>query len=208
MLNKSCIEFVNALASKEPVPGGGGASALVGAIGVALGSMVGNLTTGKKKYADVEEDIQRLLKQSAALTNKLNDLVKADADAFEPLSIAYGLPKETEEDRNYKEKVLQEALIEATNVPMQIAECALEGIKLLDEYAQKGSRLVISDAGVGVIFCKAALQGAKLNILINLKLLKDEAFKSNISQRLEEIELEGVVLADKVYRYVEELLCC
>lgn len=208
MLNKSCTEFINALASKEPVPGGGGASALVGSIGVALGSMVGNLTAGKKKYADVEEDIQQLLKQSSELTNKLNGLVKADEDAFKPLAAAYGLPRETEEEKNHKDKVLQEALIEATNVPMQIAECALEGIKLLDEYAQKGNRLVISDAGVGVIFCKAALQGAKLNVLINLKLLKDEAFKARISKRLQAVELEGMALADKVYRYVEELLCC
>jgi len=208
MLNKSCLEFIDALASKAPVPGGGGASALVGAIGVALGSMVGNLTTGKKKYEDVEEDIQVLLNLSEALTKRLYELVQTDAEVFEPLSIAYGLPANTEEEKHEKEKVLQEVLVQATQVPLQIAECCLEGIKLLDQYSKKGSRLVVSDAGVGVIFCKSALQGAKLNVLINLKLMKNETLKKELHDKMTEIETEGLKLADQVYQYVEEQLCC
>ena len=208
MLNKSCIDFIDTLASKAPVPGGGGASALVGAIGVALGSMVGNLTTGKKKYADVEEDMQALLKESDALTRRLSELVQADAEVFEPLSKAYGLPSVTEEEKLVKEKVLQEVLIQATQVPLKIAECCLDGIRLLDQYAKKGSRLVVSDAGVGVIFCKSALQGAKLNVLINLKLMKNELLKKEFSEKMTEIETEGLKLADQVYEYVEEQLCC
>jgi formiminotetrahydrofolate cyclodeaminase len=208
MLDKSCMEFIDALASKAPVPGGGGASALVGAVGVALGSMVGNLTTGKKKYADVEEEIQALLKASDDLTKKLSGLVQADADVFEPLSRAYGLPSETEEEKAEKEKILQEVLIQATLVPLQIAESCLEGLRLLDEYAKKGSRLVVSDAGVGAIFCKSALQGAKLNVLINLKLMKDEAQKQEFRERMAAVEAEGLKLADQIYEYVEEQLCC
>ena len=208
MLNKSCLEFIDTLASKAPVPGGGGASALVGAIGVALGSMVGNLTTGKKKYADVEEDIQSLLKQSDALTKRMSALVQADAEVFEPLSKAYGLPSNTEEEKQEKERVLQEVLVQATQVPLQIAECCLEGIKILDQYAKKGSRLVVSDAGVGVIFSKSALQGAKLNVLINLKLMKNEKLKKEISEKMTAIEEEGLKLADQVYGYVEAQLCC
>lgn len=208
MLEKSCLEFIDALASKDPVPGGGGASALVASLGIALGSMVGNLTTGKMKYADVEEDIQNLLFQSEALSKKLNYLVSRDAEVFEPLSKAYGLPKETEEERLHKDKVLQEALIEATNVPLEIAECTLECIRILDKYSRIGSRLVISDAGVGVSFCRAALQGAKLNVMINLKLMKDQKLKEEYDNRIQRIEEEGLALADKVYNYVEELLCC
>lgn len=208
MLNKSCLEFIDSLASKAPVPGGGGASALVGAIGVALGSMVGNLTTGKKKYADVEEDIQALLKKSDALTKRLNQLVQADAEVFEPLSKAYGMPTNTEDEKLEKEKVLQEVLTQATQVPLEIAECCLEGIKLLEQYAKKGSRLVVSDAGVGVIFCKSALQGSKLNVLINLKLMKNEKLKQEFSEKMAAIEVEGLKLADQVYEYVEEQLCC
>lgn len=208
MLEKTCKDFITSLSSKDPVPGGGGASALVGSIGMALGSMVGNLTTGKKKYADVEGDIQRLLKDSLALSERLNNLVAKDAEVFEPLSRAYSLPKDTEEEITYKDKVLQEALIQATLVPMEIAECCLSCLKLLEEYAEKGSRLVISDAGVGAALCRAALQGAKLNVLINLKLMKDEELKKQFADKLEIIEMEGLALGDKVYKYVEALLCC
>jgi formiminotetrahydrofolate cyclodeaminase len=208
MLNQSCLEFIDHLASKAPVPGGGGASALVGSIGIALGSMVGNLTTGKKKYADVEEDIQILLKRSEALIQRFNRLVAEDAEVFEPLSKAYGMPSETEEEKLEKERVLQEALIKATQIPLEIAENSLAAIRLLEQYAKKGSRLVVSDAGVGVIFCKAALQGAKLNVMINLKLMKDEKLKKEFGDKIAAYEADGLKLADQVYAYVEGLLCC
>lgn len=208
MLNQSCLEFIDALASSKPVPGGGGASALVGSVGMALGSMVGNLTVGKKKYADVEEDIKALLLESEALIRRFNELVKEDAEVFEPLSKAYGLPAGTEEEKAEKERVLQEVLVKATQVPMEIAENSFAAIKLLDQYARKGSRLVVSDAGVGVIFCKSALQGAKLNVLINLQLMKNQELKQEFCRRITAVESEGLQLADQVYEYVEGLLCC
>lgn len=208
MLNQSCLEFIDALASSKPVPGGGGASALVGSVGMALGSMVGNLTVGKKKYADVEEDMKALLAESEALIHRFNELVKEDAEVFEPLSKAYGLPSQTEEEKAEKERVLQEVLVKATQVPMEIAENCLKAIKLMEQYAKKGSRLVISDAGVGVIFCKSALQGAKLNVLINLQLMKNTELKEKFQKQISQVEAEGLRLADQVYQYVEELLCC
>lgn len=208
MLEQSCLKFINQLASKAPVPGGGGAAALVSSLGAALGSMVGNLTAGKEKYADVEEDIQILLKKSEALIMRLNQLVEKDAAVFEPLAKAYGMPIETAEERAEKERVLQEALIQATRVPLAVAECSLEGIRLLDQYARKGSRLAVSDAGVGAVFCKAAIQGSKLNVMINLKLMKDEALKTELNRKMTALEREGLRLADEVYRYVEEQLTC
>ncbi len=208
MLELSCLKFIDELSSKAPAPGGGGASALVGSIGVALGSMVGNLTVGKIKYADVEEDIQILLKKSEALIMRLNQLVQKDADVFEPLAKAYGMPMNTKEERAEKEQILQDALVQATKVPLAIAECSLEGIRLLDQYARKGSKLAVSDAGVGVVFCKAAIQGSKLNVLINLKLMKDEVLKNELHNKMAAIEAEGLKLADQVYQYVEEQLCC
>jgi formiminotetrahydrofolate cyclodeaminase len=170
--------------------------------------MVGNLTVGKKKYADVEEDVRALLIESGELTKRLSELVQADAEVFEPLSKAYGMPANTDAEKAAKEEVLQAALVAATQIPMQIAECSLEGIRLLEQYAKKGSRLAVSDAGVGAIFCKSALQGAKLNVLINLKLMKNEALKKEFSQKMAAVEEEGLKLADQVYRYVEGLLCC
>ena len=208
MLDKSCKDFLTILASREPVPGGGGACALVGSIGAALGSMVGNLTIGKKKYADVEEEMAELLEKTEQLSLRLQQLVAKDAEVFEPLSKAYGMPSDTEEERMKKETVMQNALLQASLVPLEIAECSVEGLRLLEIYALKGSRLVVSDAGVGALFCKAALQGAKLNVWINLKLMANTEQKNKLYDRMASIEKEGILLADKIYQNVEEQLCC
>lgn len=208
MLEKSCNQFLQELSSKAPVPGGGGASAYVGVLGMSLGSMVGNLTLGKKKYIDVEEDIKELLKKSEDIIDALKALVARDAEVFYPLSQAYGLPKNTEEEKNIKDAALQKALVAATMVPLTIAEYCLKAIDLHEEFAKKGTRIAISDVGVGVVFCKAALQGAKLNVLINTKIMKDQDLKNKIECRLKEIESEGISKADKILKYVEELLIC
>lgn len=206
MLEKSCSTFIEELASKRPVPGGGGASAYIGALGMALGCMVGNLTLGKKKYQDVEPDIKRLLDSSEKVIEELKELVSKDAEVFYPLSQAYGMPQNTEEEKTEKEAVLQHALIAATQVPLDIAKTCLKAIELLEEYGIKGSRLAISDAGVGAIFCKAALQGAKLNVMINTKIMKDQELKSRIEHELEETVQKGTDKADQICQYVENLL--
>lgn len=202
MLDKSSHEFIEELSSKKAVPGGGGASAYVGALGMALGSMVGNLTVGKKKYREVESEIEETLRQSTKLIERLEDLIEADAQAFLPLSKAYGMPQTTEEERQEKEVVLQAALINAAQVPLDIAKACLEAIDLLDVYAQKGSRLAISDAGVGATFCKSALEAAQLNVLINTKLMKDVQIKQQIESELSTIVEEGTRKADEIYQYV------
>ena len=205
MLDKSCSKFLEELSSKAPVPGGGGATAYIGALGMALGSMVGNLTVGKKKYQDVQEDIIELLKKSEEIIEKLKTLVSKDAEVFYPLSQAYGLPSTTKEEKQ-KNEVLQEALVEASMVPLEIAKLCLEAILIHEEYAKKGTRIAISDVGVGVIFCKAALQGAKLNVFINTKIMKDEELKNKIENELIEIERIGLSKADEIYKEVEQML--
>jgi formiminotetrahydrofolate cyclodeaminase len=206
MLEKSCNVFIEELSSKAPVPGGGGASAYVGALGMSLGSMVGNLTLGKKKYQEVEPDIVRLLEKSEIVITKLKELVNKDAEVFYPLSQAYGMPQTTDEEKAEKEAVLQHALIAATQVPLDIAKTCLDAIELIEEYSVKGTRIAISDAGVGAIFCKAALQGAKLNVLINTKIMKDQELKYQVENQLAEIEQAGMEKADRIYQYVEMLL--
>jgi formiminotetrahydrofolate cyclodeaminase len=206
MWEKSCSEFIQELSSKSPVPGGGGASAYVGALGMALGSMVGNLTVGKKKYADVQEDIIELLDQSEKLIEHLKGLVTKDAEVFVPLSQVYGFPENTQGEWAVKKKALQSALIGATRVPLEIARCCLQAIHLHGEYAQKGTRIAISDVGVGVIFCKAALQGAKLNVLINTRLMEDVEMKKDFEGQLREIEEQGLAMADRIYSDVEKIL--
>ncbi len=203
MVEKSCTEFISVLASSAPVPGGGGASAMVGAIGVALGSMVGNLTLGKKKYENVQEDIKRILDKAAVIQSELIQLVEKDAEVFEPLSKAYGLPRNTDEEKAKRDEVLESALKLACSVPVMIMEKAIEAISLHEELAGKGTRLAISDVGVGVLFCKAALQGASLNVFINTKLMKDREYAQKMNEQTEKMLDDGIRRSDKVFTEVE-----
>ena len=194
----TCQEFVDVLASKAAVPGGGGASALVGAVGAALGSMVGNLTVGKKKYADVEADILTLMEKAAALQTELLRLVDEDAVVFEPLSKAYGIPKE---DPN-RGRIMEDALKLACSVPMDILRACAKAIELQAEFAAKGSALAVSDAGVGVIFCKSALMGASLNVFINTKSMADKTYAAAIEAEADDLLGKYCALADETYASV------
>jgi Methenyl tetrahydrofolate cyclohydrolase len=199
---QSCDEFISALASKSPVPSGGGASALVGAIGTALGNMVANLTLGKKKYANVEADIIVLSEKTTVLQNELLALVTKDAEVFEPLSKAYSLPKSTPEEIAKKAMVMEEALRECCNVPLEIMQKCCEAIDLHNEYAKKGTAIAISDVGVGVIFAKAALQGASLNVFINTKSMNDRNYAENINQQAKAMLAKYLKRADQIYESV------
>ena len=195
----SCEKFVEELASKAPVPGGGGASALVAAVGAALGNMVGSLTVGKKKYADVQEDILALKVETDKLQAELLALVERDAEVFEPLSRAYGLPKETPEEQAEKTRVMEAALKEAGDVPLAVMEKCGRAIELHREFAAKGTLLAISDVGVGVAFCKAALQGASLNVFINTKAMQDRAHAEDTNRRAHALLAQYLPLADEIY---------
>lgn len=206
MTTQSCEAFLEVLAAKNPVPGGGGASALVGAIGVALGNMVGSLTTGKKKYASVEGDIQRLNAQAQILRQELEALVTADAEVFEPLSKAYGLPKSTPEEAAYKAEVMERVLCDACAVPMKIMEKCCQALELVEEYAEKGSVLAISDAGCAAVFCKAALQAASLNVFINTKSMADRSRAAELNARAENLMACYCPRADAVFATLSQRL--
>ena len=198
-----CNEFVEVLASKAPVPGGGGASALVGAIGTALGNMVGSLTVGKKKYADVEAEMYELKAKCDKLQAEMLNLIERDAEVFEPLSKAYGMPRATEEEKAEKARVMAIVLKDACSVPMEIMEKCCEAIDIIAEFAAKGSTLAISDAGVGVIFCKAALQGASLNVYINTKSMADKELAAELNAKCDKMLAEYTVKADEIFASVE-----
>lgn len=198
MKTQTCEKFIDVLASKAPVPGGGGAAALTGAVGVALGNMVGALTVGKKKYAEVEEEIRTMMEASTKLQNELLDLIQKDADGFEPLAAAYRLPKETEEEKAEKERVLEQATKDACEVPFEIMEKCCQGIDLCGEFAEKGSVMATSDAGAGAIFCKAALQAASLNVYINTKSLKDREYAQQANEKSDAMLKEYMAKADEI----------
>ena len=197
-----CNEFVEVLASKAPVPGGGGASALVGAVGTALGNMVVSLTVGKKKYADVEEEMWELKGKADVLQKELLTLIERDAEVFEPLSKAYGMPRATEEEKAEKARVMEIVLKDACSVPMEIMEKCCEALDLIVEFAAKGSALAISDAGVGAAFCKAALQGASLNVYINTKSMANREYAEELNQKADAMLAKYTKLADEVFESV------
>lgn len=199
MTDMNMNEFLEILSSKEPVPGGGGACGYVAAVGMALGNMVLALTTGKKKYAEYQEEIEKLIVRADELTKSLAECMDKDAKAFKPLSEAYGLPKDTEEQLKYRNEVLEKALIAASEAPLSMMEIIVEAIKLIDRISVIGSRLAISDAGVGVQMCKAALNGASLNVFINTKLMKDTDVADDLNTKADELIVTGNKIADEVY---------
>ena len=199
MTTASCREFVTVLASSEPAPGGGGAAALVGALGTALGNMVGSLTVGKKKYADVEEEIIALKKKCDALQTELLDQVPADAEGFLPLAKAYGIPK----DDPSRDAVMEEATIIACRVPVRIMELCCEALDAIAVFAAKGSRLAVSDAGCGAVIVKSALQAASLNVFINTKTLKNRAYAEELNTKCLSMLDKYGAMADEIFETVK-----
>ena len=184
MMDKSCTEFAAELAAKVSVPGGGGAAAYVGALSVALCSMVGNFTTGKKKYAEYEEDVQRMLAEGEKVRARLLELVEEDAAAFFPLSQAYGIPKEDPTRAEVLEKCTKDAL----QGPLQMMREIARAIELLEEMNVKGSRMLISDVGCGAACAAAAMRAAAMNVFINTKSLQDRDYAQTV-----EAEADGLL---------------
>lgn len=195
----SCRTFVEVLASDAPTPGGGGASALVAAIGTALGNMVGSLTVGKKKYAAVEEEIKNLKLRCEKLQNELLAQVPADAEGFLPLANAYSIPKDNLE----REEILESATITACVVPMRIMELCCESLDVIAELAEKGSRLAVSDAGCGAAIVKAALQAASLNVFINTKTLRNRALADEMNEKCITMLNQYSAVADHIFNNVK-----
>jgi formiminotetrahydrofolate cyclodeaminase len=193
--DKDIEGFTSELASKAAVPGGGGASALVGAVAAALGSMVGNLTVGKAKYADVEDEVRVLMAQADDLRAQLLHLIDRDAEVFEPLSKAYGIPKSDPG----RAQVMEDALDLACSVPLEIMRTLARVIEVHARLAQIGSRLALSDVGVGAALAKAALQGASLNVFINTKAMGDRPHALELEEEADALLGTYVVLADETY---------
>ena len=207
MIKDQAIQkFLDDLASKASTPGGGSAAAIMGAMGSALNSMVANFTVGKKGYEDVDAQAQDILQKSEELRNRMTDMIKADIDVFNRVMGAYGMPKESDEDKAARSKEIQEALKEATDVPLECAKAAAEVIKLSKPMAEIGNKNVISDAGVAVLAGQAALRSAALNVYINIGGIKDETFANDRRKQLEETLAGMNELTEEVYELVKSKL--
>lgn len=197
-MEKNVDRFLETLASSAPTPGGGGAAALCGALGIALGNMVGSLTLGKKKYADVQEDIAELNAKAEALRAGFVALVDADAEAFAPLSRAYSIPK----GDPARDEIMEPALLKAAEAPLEIMRKCAEALELISGYAAKGSALAISDAGCAAALCGAAMEAAALNVKINTKSMKNRAVADNINAEMNELLQKYFALSQEIYNDV------
>lgn len=198
LTNLSCTEFAAVLAAKQSVPGGGGAAALVGALGAALCSMVGNFTTGKKTYAAVEDDVQRMLADAEAVRLRLIDLVADDAAAFFPLSQAYAIPKEDPS----RAETLEAATKAACKAPYEMMVEISKSIELLEEMGEKGSKMLVSDVGCGALFARAALESASMNVFVNTKTIKDRAWAEDLEAKCDALLSEYIPRAEACARSV------
>ena len=204
--NKSLQEFLDELASNAPTPGGGSGAAVMGAMGAALISMVCNITIGKKGYEEVEDDMKDVLKQAEALRDRLTDMIRADVEVFDRLMAAYGLPKETDEEKAARSEEIQASLKEATDVPLNCARACAEAIDLCRVAAEKGNLNVVSDAGVAVVAADAAMKSAALNVYINVGSIKDKVFAEERSTELEKILKSAEGQTGKIYALVKSKL--
>lgn len=187
MKDLSIKDFIDSLFSKEPIPGGGAASALVGAISVSLAGMVAGITEGKKGYESYKEDLQRILARANFAKEKLLDLMKADADGYFEVSKLYKLKVETEEEKKRKKEKLEAALVGAAKPPLEMLEVLLEVRELFDELEKKSTPLVSSDVGIGAMLLHAAMKGAAMNVLVNTKLMKNKEVANRIETRVREL---------------------
>ncbi|MBR6959586.1 MAG: cyclodeaminase/cyclohydrolase family protein [Clostridiales bacterium] len=191
--------FTKELSSGAPVPGGGGASALMGAVSASLCSMVGNLTSGKKKYAEYQADIERIIASAVALNEDMLTLIEKDAEAFEPLAKAYSIPKE----EPGRDEILEKALYEAALAPLEIVKKSKEVSELISELVVKGSRLAISDVGVAASACEACAKGASMNVYINTKLMKDREVAAKLNEETLALVADVCSACDKAYEEVK-----
>lgn len=200
----SCEEFVNQLASKAPVPGGGGASAFAAVLGTALGEMVVSLTIGKKKYTDVAEDMCSYAAQAEGIRNELIALIDSDAKAFGVLIETYRLPSNSDDEKNVKNAKMEESLKIAASVPFEIMECCSRAIELIEKIAVSGNQAAISDAACGALMCAAALKSASMNVLINTSSMRDRVYAADLNGQVKDMIDEYGRRADAVYTSIRD----
>jgi formiminotetrahydrofolate cyclodeaminase len=205
-INYAIKEFIDLLASKEPAPGGGSAAALVGSIGVALSSMVANLTIGKEKFKDKEELMREIVQKNEKLQKELLELIEKDAEAFNKVADALKLPKNNPEEKEKRKEILENALKEASLVPLEVMKKSLEALKILENTLGNSTPNAVSDIGVSALCLKSAIQSAWLNVKINLVSIRDKDFVYEIQRQAESLLEDGIQLANRIYEEVESVL--
>lgn len=198
--------FLAETAGSAPVPGGGSISALNGAIAASLTEMVANLTIGKKKYAEVEGQMQTIATEASLIRERLTEYIDKDSEAYDRVFAAFKLPKETDEEKAERSRVIQEATKEAALVPMHVAEEIASAMESIIYVAHKGNQNAVTDACVAMMAARTGVLGALLNVRINLSSIKDEAFVKRLSERADYLEAEAIRIEKKLLDWVKEQL--
>lgn len=206
LMKLSCEEFLEKLASKEAVPGGGGAAALGGAISAALASMVANLTLGKEKFFSVESEMLRLAAASEYLRQELLQLAQEDASVFEAFMNCYKMPKATDAEKALRQAKIQEAAKMAAEIPLKIGEKSLAVLLLAAEAAELGNPAVITDAAVAALMARAAVRSAVYNVKINLNLINDRDYCSVVAGRITALEQEALAAEKNILEHTDKVL--
>ena len=195
-------EFSEELASSSPTPGGGGACAYVAALGVALGRMVAALTTGKEKYAETQGELDEIIERLKDNQEKMINGIEEDAKGFLPLAEAFALPRGTQAEIQHREMMIEACLIDAAKSPLNLMRSIVPIVLDLERLADIGSVLAVSDAGSGVIFCKAAADAAILNVNINTKLMSDKMKAMSMNQEAKALQNEITAISEDALRIV------
>ena len=206
LIEMTLTGFVDTTASDAPAPGGGSVSALEGALGAALTSMVCALTLGKKKYADVQDLAAAMEKQAIALKDRYLDIIDRDTEAFNAVSAVFSMPKETDADKAARKAAMQAALKLCTATPMEMMELAVETLRMIDTVSGKLNASAASDLGCAILAMKSAIQGAWLNVLINVGGIDDAAFAQEAREKGEQMLSEALPLADRLFGEIENSL--
>lgn len=209
-IEKSLKEYVEAVLSKEPTPGGGSVSALAGSLGAALTTMVGNLTIGRKIYEELDAETKELMdknfKELHTSIERLNSIIDEDTKAFDKVMEAFKMPKETEEEKKARSEAIQEGYKVALEVPLRCAEECFNVLKLQNVFANYGNVNAITDVGVGALLAAVGLEGAILNVKINLQSIKDEEFRNKIQEKIDNLMAEGMKLKEETMEIVYKRL--
>lgn len=210
LIEMSLKDYVLEAASGNPTPGGGSVSALAGSLGSALTQMVGNLTFDKKSYAELDEETKNKLQENFNLLedkmNILSDVVDEDSNAFDDVLVAFKMPKDTEKEKNLRTSAIQAGYKHALEVPLKCAEECLSILRIQSVFANYGNINAITDVGVGALLAHSGLEGALLNVKINLLSIKDQEYKAYINQKMSIILQEGSKLKEEILKIVYERL--
>ncbi|MDF3004799.1 MAG: methenyltetrahydrofolate cyclohydrolase [Oscillospiraceae bacterium] len=202
LVDRTVTGFIDLMASSEPAPGGGSAAALQGALGTALTAMVCALTIGKKKYADVQELITATQQEAITLKNRYLDVIDRDTEAFNGVSAVFAMPKDTDEQKQARTQAMQTALKACTQTPFEMMQLAYDSLKLTQSIVGRSNASAASDLGCAALSLKAAIQGAWLNVLINIGGITDEAFANQYRQEGQALMAQALPLADSIYQEV------